>query len=146
MKNKSKNIKLKTEKCYCIGFRRAARAVTAYYDRIMLQSGLTINQYSLLMYLLRIAPCNATALAKTMKLERTTLLRNIKPLVEKGLMQDLAEEGERDRQLTVTKQGIATLEVAQKLWKKAQAGLKAHVGEGSFEKLMSTIAGLEQLA
>jgi len=140
------NVKLKTEICYCVNFRRAARAVTAYYDRAMLQSGITVNQYSLLMHLLRTAPCSATALAKTVKLERTTLLRNIKPLVKRALIRDLAKEGERDRQLAVTKKGITTLGVAQRLWEKAQAGLKAHIGDGSFEELMGTIAGLEQLA
>jgi len=139
------NIKLDTEKCYCIALRRAARAATAYYNRIILQSGITSNQYSLLINLFRTAPCSATALAKTMKLERTTLLRNIKPLVETGYIQDLADEGERDRQLIVTDKGIAALEVAQKLWEKAQAGLKTHIGEEDFEKLMSVIAGLEQL-
>ena len=139
-------IKLKTEKCYCISFRRAARAVTLYYDRMMLQSGITVNQYSLLMNLLRTAPCSATALAKTTKLERTTLLRNIKPLVERGLIRDLAEPGTRDRQLTVTRKGTVTLAVAQRLWEGAQAGLKAHVGRNNFEKLIGSIARLEKLA
>ena len=143
--DKLKNIKLKTEKCHCVVFRRAARAVTAYYDRIMLDSGITINQYSLLINLLRTAPCSTTSLAKTMKLDRTTLIRNIKPLVEKGLIQDLSEEGERDRQLTVTSKGVETLEIAQKLWEKAQAGLKTHIGKDSFEGLMNTISELEHL-
>ena len=135
-----------SEKCYCIGFRRAARAVTAYYDHTMLQSGITINQYALLINLLRTAPCSTTSLAKTMKLERTTLVRNIRPLVEKGLIKDLAKEGGRDRQLIVTRKGNEILEAARKLWKKAQAGLKTHIGEDSFKKLMNTIAGLEKLA
>jgi DNA-binding MarR family transcriptional regulator len=81
-----------------------------------------------------------------MKLERTTLIRNIKPLIEAGLMQDLSEDRERDRQLTVTEAGLATLEVAQKLWEKAQAGLKKHVGEKELEKLMGAIADIEHLA
>jgi len=140
------NIKLKTEKCYCINFRRAARAVTAYYDRLMLQSGLTVSQYSLLMHLLRTAPCSVTALAKTVKLDRTTLLRNIRPLAERGLLRDLSKAGERDRQLTVTEQGLSALEAAQKLWKKAQAGLKAHIGEERFEEMMGIIAALEELS
>jgi DNA-binding MarR family transcriptional regulator len=78
-----------------------------------------------------------------MKLERTTLIRNIKPLIETGLIQDLSKERERDRQLTVTEAGLTTLEAAQKLWEKAQAGLKKHVGEKKLEKLMNTIADLD---
>jgi hypothetical protein len=42
--------------------------------------------------------------------------------------------------------GLATLEVAQKLWEKAQASLKKHVSEKELEKLMNTIADMEHLA
>jgi DNA-binding MarR family transcriptional regulator len=139
-------IKRNTEKCYCITFRKATRALTAYYDRILLSSGVTITQYSLLINLFKTAPCTVTTLAKSMKLERTTLIRNIKPLIEAGLIQDLSEERERDRQLTVTKSGLVTLEAAQKLWEKAQAGFKKHIGEKELEKLMNTIADVEYLA
>ena len=132
-------------KCYCISFRRAARALTSYYDRMLLPAGITINQYSLLVNLFKTAPCSATALAGTMKLERTTLIRNIKPLVDAGLIQDLPEGNRRDRRLVITKAGLKTLETARKLWKKAQTGVKKHIGEEKLEKLIDTIAGLEQM-
>jgi DNA-binding MarR family transcriptional regulator len=140
------SIKQNTEKCYCIGFRRAAKAITAYYDRMLLPAGITITQYSLLSNLYRTAPCSVSALAKTMGLDRTTLVRNMKPLVDAGLIRDLAEEGGRDRQLTVTTPGLKSLETAQRLWEKAQAGLKQHIGEKDLKKLMVAAAGLEQLA
>jgi DNA-binding MarR family transcriptional regulator len=140
------NTKRKTEKCFCIGFRRAARAVTVYYDRILFSSGLTINQYSLLVNLYKIAPCSTTSLAKKIKLERTTLIRTIKPLVDAGLIQDLSEAGKRNRQLTVTRTGLATLKAARKLWEKAQTGLVKYVGKAELKKLMNTMAQLEQLA
>jgi DNA-binding MarR family transcriptional regulator len=139
------SIKQNTEKCYCISFRRAAKAATAYYDRMLFDTGITVNQYSLLINLYRIAPCNVSTLAKTMRLDRTTLVRNMKPLVNMGLLQDLAEEGGRDRQLTVTTLGIKSLEMAQQRWEKAQVGLKKHIGEKDFETLMAVIAGLDRL-
>jgi DNA-binding MarR family transcriptional regulator len=80
-----------------------------------------------------------------MRLDRTTLVRNIKPLVGMGLLQDLAEEGGRDRQLAVTASGLKSLEMAQQRWEKAQAGLKKHIGERDFETLMAVIAGLDRL-
>jgi DNA-binding MarR family transcriptional regulator len=89
--------------------------------------------------------CSTTALARIMKLERTTLIRSLKPLFEAGLIQDLSEEGKRNRQLTLTEAGLVTLEAAQKLWEKAQAGFKKHIGEEDFEKLVNTIVELEQL-
>jgi DNA-binding MarR family transcriptional regulator len=139
------SIKQNTEKCYCISFRRAAKTVTAYYDRMLLGAGITINQYSLLVNLYRTAPCSVSTLAKTMKLDRTTLVRNIKPLVEMGLLQDWAEEGGRDRQLTVTAMGLKCLGMAQRLWEKAQAGLKKYIDGKDFETLMAVIADLGRL-
>jgi DNA-binding MarR family transcriptional regulator len=139
------SIKQNTEKCYCTGFRRAAKIITAYYDRMLLEAGVTVNQYSLLINLYRTAPCSVSTLAKTMKLDRTTLVRNIKPLAEMGLLRDLAEEGGRDRQLTVAIPGLKCLEIAQRLWEKAQAGLKNYIGRKDFETFMSVIAGLDRL-
>ncbi|MDR1320741.1 MAG: MarR family winged helix-turn-helix transcriptional regulator [Gracilibacteraceae bacterium] len=140
------NIKRDTEKCYCINFRKAARALTAYYDRALLPSGVTITQYSLLINLFRAAPCSVTALAKIMKLERTTLVRNIRPLAKAGLIRDLSAAGGRDRQLTLTEKGLITLEAAQRLWEKAQANLKKQVGEKEMEKLLNAIAEVEDQA
>jgi DNA-binding MarR family transcriptional regulator len=112
---------------------------------MLLPAGITINQYSLLINLFRAAVCSTTTLAMIMKLERTTLIRNLKPLIEADLIRDLSEEGKRNRQLTLTEAGLATLEAAQKLWGKAQAGLKKRIGEEGFEKLMKTLIELEQL-
>ncbi|MDR1175946.1 MAG: MarR family winged helix-turn-helix transcriptional regulator [Treponema sp.] len=112
---------------------------------MLLEAGVTVNQYSLLINLYRTAPCSVSTLAKTMKLDRTTLVRNIKPLAEMGLLRDLAEEGGRDRQLTVAIPGLKCLEIAQRLWEKAQAGLKNYIGRKDFETFMSVIAGLDRL-
>jgi hypothetical protein len=35
--------------------------------------------------------------------------------------------------------------MAQRLWEKAQAGLKKHIGGKDFETLMAVIAGLDRL-
>ncbi|MDR1069904.1 MAG: MarR family transcriptional regulator, partial [Gracilibacteraceae bacterium] len=140
------NIKRDTEKCYCINFRKTARALTAYYDRMLLPSGVTVTQYSLLINLFRAAPCSVTALAKIMKLERTTLVRNIRPLAGAGLVRDLSEAGGRDRRLTPTEKGLITLEAAQRLWEKAQADLKKQVGEKEMENLLNAIAEVEERA
>jgi DNA-binding MarR family transcriptional regulator len=80
-----------------------------------------------------------------MGLERTTLVRNLKPLIAAGLVRDLAGEGERDRKLTVTPSGFKTLDAARTLWKKAQAGFKKHLGKEDFARFMAIAGGLEKL-
>jgi DNA-binding MarR family transcriptional regulator len=80
-----------------------------------------------------------------MGLERTTLVRNLKPLMGAGMIRDLAEEGERDRKLTLTPAGAKTLKTAQALWKKAQAGLKKQLGRENCAKLMNAAAQLEKI-
>jgi DNA-binding MarR family transcriptional regulator len=121
------------------------KAVTNYYDKIIMPSGITLNQYFLLVNIMKIAPCSISALAKKVNLERSTLVRNIKPLISGGLVEDLSNTGERDRQLNVTRPGRKCLETAQPLWERAQTGLRSCLGEEDFEKLMEAAAHLEKL-
>ena len=113
--------KTDTQRCYCIALRQAALAVTDFYDRALGTSGLTVNQYALLASVLKTSPCSVSALAKTMRLERTTLVRNIKPLVAGGLLEDLSPQGARDKQLVLTALGMERLAKASRCGKMPSA-------------------------
>ena len=137
--------KTDTQRCYCIALRQAALAVTDFYDRALGTSGLTVNQYALLASVLKTSPCSVSALAKTMRLERTTLVRNIKPLVAGGLLEDLSPQGARDKQLVLTAWGMERLAKAQPLWENAQRDLRAVVGEENFDALLNAVDSLKKL-
>ncbi|MDR3200811.1 MAG: MarR family winged helix-turn-helix transcriptional regulator [Spirochaetales bacterium] len=133
------------ERCYCVSLRRAAKAVTEYYDTLLAPSGITINQYSLLVNTGRIAPCSVSKLAAAMRLERSTLVRNMKPLFQAGLLMDSSPDGSRDRKLRLTRAGYKCLKTAVPLWEKTQMKLKGRIGERKFKNFMETALLLENI-
>lgn len=133
------------EKCVCIHLRRAGRSLTSYYDRMLAPSGITTAQYSLLCHLDQLGTASTSALAASVKLDRSTLARNLKPLFAAGLVADTAKKDARDRCLALTETGSQTLLYAEKLWKKAQRGVRDLIGEKKLKTLMKTLAKLETL-
>jgi DNA-binding MarR family transcriptional regulator len=131
--------------CYCINLRRAAGAVTAYYDRILIPSSLTVNQYSLLLNLKKLGESNINGLADCVGLERTTLIRNIKPLLDRGYISNVPWTGARDRRLLVTDAGTEALAVAAPLWKEAQNQVSKKLGAVNVELLNELLWELEAL-
>jgi DNA-binding MarR family transcriptional regulator len=131
--------------CYCIKVRRAARIVTTYYDKFLAPSGLTVNQYCLLVNLEKHGESNVSELANYVGLERTTLVRNIKPLLERGYALDASRAEARDCRLSVTAIGREALSVAVPLWEKAQKSIDDKIGAGNIKVLNELLGELETL-
>ena len=72
--------------CACSAARRKSRELTRFYDETMRGSGVRISQFSLLATLVQTGPMAATRLAGFLGLERTTLTRNLRPLLRDGLV------------------------------------------------------------
>lgn len=115
--------------CLCINVRRAANAITAFYDNAMAQTGITVPQYSLMSNLQKMGSANISALADKVHLERSTLLRNLKPLKAAGYIVDNAKKGARDACLSLTTKGIDIVITASPFWEKAQNEVRATIGE-----------------
>ena len=128
--------------CYCINLRRAANAVTDLYNRVLLPIGLTVSQYSLLINIGRLKACSVSDLAGYVGLERTTLVRSLKPLFKLGYIEDMSEKGRRSRQLKVTEAGQHILNQGELLWRTAQAELEQKVGKEKLEQLSEILAQL----
>jgi DNA-binding MarR family transcriptional regulator len=77
---------------------------------------------------------SVSRLAKEMRLARTTLVRNIKPLEERGFVIDIAEQG-RSRQLKLTDSGHQLFAEATLLWEQAQSKFEQLLGKEQLEKL-----------
>lgn len=121
--------------CYCINLRRAANKVTGLYDKFLEPTGLSVNQYSLLGNLRRLESASVSDLAAYVGLERTTLVRTLKPLIEKGMIADHASKGQRNRVLMLTEKGKQTLEQANPLWENAQEEIVRCIGEEKVQEL-----------
>ena len=125
--------------CYCINLRSAASVVSDIYDSHLKAFGLTVRQYSLLTCLGQIGEASTTYLAEYVSLDRTSVVRLIKPLLERGLIEDLAESGKRDRRLHLSEKGKELLEQAKPEYKKAHHEIEDKLGKHNLELIMNML-------
>ena len=130
--------------CLCIHLRRAAQRVTDFYDRMLLQAGISVSQYSLLINISRMEGCGTGELAKRVGLEKSTLVRTLQPLLNAGYVIDGSPDGSRKRQLYLSAPGREVLDRAVPLWEKAQSELR-HVLGGNCDELLRLFGELEAL-
>jgi DNA-binding MarR family transcriptional regulator len=132
--------------CHCLNLRRAAQSVTALYEASLRDSHLSLAQFTILRYLHRLGPASVSELATAMGLDRTTLVRTLKPLEAGGLALDLAPPGSRNRQLGLTAQGRERLEQAMAGWQRAQERMAAALAPEDWARyigLLQVIQGLK---
>ncbi|MDR3229866.1 MAG: MarR family winged helix-turn-helix transcriptional regulator [Synergistaceae bacterium] len=137
--------KKRTGSCYCINLRRANTAVTEYYDRVMASCGLTVSQFSLLNHLIKLRVCYVSELAVHVGLDRSTVVRGLKPLFEAGYIKDVSQPESRNRQLEATPSGLAVNDRAFSLWQKAQMGIEERIGAEGVKTLSKLLEALETI-
>ena len=128
--------------CYCITLRRAAQAISDLYDAHMAAIGITVNQYSLLSKLGHYPNCSVSELAEYARLERTTVVRALKPLTAKGLIKDLSDEGERKRNLCLTVEGEEIAKKGKVIWHQEQEEIERRLGKDGVEQLQELLEKL----
>jgi len=121
----------------------ASRLVTRRYDRALAAAALTINSYSILARLEREGPLALGALADRLATDRTTLSREIAPLVSSGLVKDGPDPDDRRRRLlALSHAGAARLSRARPLWERAQRDLVAEFGAARTSDLLGELREL----
>jgi DNA-binding MarR family transcriptional regulator len=118
--------------CVCSAARRRSRDLTRVFEKAMRGSGVLGTQFTLLATLVQTGPLPTTRLADFLGLERTTLTRNLSPLVRKGLVRIDDGEDRRVHKVAITTAGEETARRAFPFWKKAQdAALAASAASGA---------------
>ncbi|TCL91296.1 MarR family transcriptional regulator [Rhizobium sp. PP-WC-2G-219] len=117
-----------SRQCHCLALRRGSRHVTRLYDAHLAPLGLSISQYSLLSIINRRPGIRMAELGEIMVMERTTLLRALKPLLAGGWIENSRAKGEQAHTYRLTDEGRRVRDSAVPLWKAAQETL-----ERSFE-------------
>lgn len=125
--------------------RRSSRAITQFYDEQLEPSGLRVTQYSLLNHLRRLGPLNMNELSKAIRLERTTLVRNLKPLENMGLVSIIAGKASQARLVHLTEKGLNSLEMAVPYWNQAQQYLKELLTEEETRIFAGVLQKLESI-
>jgi DNA-binding MarR family transcriptional regulator len=107
--------------------RRLTRRLTSFYEHHLRGVGITLPQYSLLMRLSDV-PQPLTRLAQCLEMDRTTLTRNLRPLLERGWVEETAGPDARRRLLLLTRAGARFRARANARWKHAQLTLENQLG------------------
>jgi DNA-binding MarR family transcriptional regulator len=119
-----------TRQCACSAARRRSRELTRFYERAMRGSGLRASQFTLLATLIQTGPTRTTRLADFLGLERTTLTRNLGPLLRDGLV--VIEDGadRRVHKAAITPKGEEAARRAFPAWRKTQDAALARLPGG----------------
>ncbi|RMD60909.1 MAG: MarR family transcriptional regulator [Alphaproteobacteria bacterium] len=126
--------------CICASLRQAARAVTQAYDTALRPADLTATQFTVLATLTRHPDLPLTKLAQILVMDRTTLTRTLKPLVDKGLVRIEPGKDQRVRTVGLSEAGRARLAEALPLWRRAQTRLVERLGRTRWSGLLDDLA------
>lgn len=130
------------ENCTCFNVRRVSRAITQFFDAGVRQHGLRPTQTPILRALQAKNGWSMAELSEWLGLERTTLLRNLRPLQRDGLVR--AKGGGRGghAELEITEKGRKILAKLLPAWRSAQDKVVATLGQ---ERWSAIIRDLEEV-
>lgn len=114
--------------CTNFKLRQLSREVTRHYDGYVAASGLKITQYSLLSHVVKLGPIRPGEVAHRMRMDASTLTRNLQPLLTAGWLTLGPGADGRSRRIVATAAGRARFADAQRAWKQAQLALNARLG------------------
>lgn len=131
--------------CNCFAVRQAARHVTRLYERHLAGAELTSAQFSILGALDEGRSMTMADLASLLVMDRTTLLRAMKPLQRQDLLKSSSSpEDSRQLVFTLSPAGERKLKQALPLWNKAQEEFEAEMGPREAARLRRSLLALAQ--
>jgi DNA-binding MarR family transcriptional regulator len=130
---------VKPKGCTNLKLRQLSRAVTRHYDAFVAPTGLKNTQYSLLSHVVLLGPMRPSELAQKMRLDASTLTRNLQPLVAAGWVEQGPGDDARSRLVGATEAGRVQRAEGQKAWKQAQLALNDKLGPARVAELHELI-------
>src|SRR5262245_13925530 len=130
--------------CSCFAARRTARLITQHYERHLKPSGLRVGQFTVLAILAAAGPQPLSELADQLSMERTTLTRNLRPLIDSGFVKESTPDDRRVRLLAVTPPGVAAARAALPRWREAQRSIARRLGAGAIQALAAASGAAAQ--
>lgn len=142
-------LRLSPAECTCFRIRGAARRVTQIYSRHLAPTGLKISQFSLLGFVAAEGPLSIGRLSDLLATDRTTLTRNLRPLLQGGLVERATSGDKRRHVLVATPDGRGLFKRALPLWVAAEQEVRAAMGarltadlHGAIDRSMEKLAAL----
>lgn len=125
--------------------RQISRKITNIYDEFLKPSNLNVTQYSLLSNLKRVQPIKMNDFSKVVKLDRTTLVRNLKPLINLSLIEIKSIDKSKAQLLELSQKGIELQNEGYKYWQKAQEYIEQTINHEELEIFYTIVKKMESL-
>jgi DNA-binding MarR family transcriptional regulator len=127
------------ENCVCFNLRWVTRAITQFYDAEMRRHGIRPTQGSLLAVLQAKESWNMAELSDWLGMDRTTLVRNLRPLQRDGFVTAIGGGRGNRVELSITAKGRKQIEKLTPAWKSAQSAVVETLGEKRWSSLLSDL-------
>jgi DNA-binding MarR family transcriptional regulator len=127
------------ENCVCFNLRWVTRMVTQFYDAEMRRHGVRPTQGSILVSLRSKDSWNMAELSDWLGMDRTTLVRNLRPLQRDGFVKtDGGGRGHRV-EVMITDKGRKQIEKLTPAWQTAQNAIVQTLGQKRWSAILSDL-------
>lgn len=115
--------------CLAVRARIVARWISALYDRALEGTDLTIAQVNLLVAIGALGPSAPSRVGSVLHMERSTVSRNLAPLIESGWLAADSSDAGRVRGVHLTSAGERVLERILPKWRAVQTETAKRLGK-----------------
>ena len=134
------------QRCAFGHLRKATRVTTQLFDDAYRASGLRSAQCSLLLNLSLAGSISVSELGELLRMDQTTVTRNLKLLEEQGYVRSVREDGDaRRKSVSITPLGAEKLEAAMPGWEQAQTRIERELGPERFNEFLRTLQLIENI-
>jgi DNA-binding MarR family transcriptional regulator len=131
------------DECWCLGLKRAARAVGRRYDEGLRAFDLNNGQFSMLTTIAGLEPVSVQRLADGLAMDRTTVTAALKPLQRRGLVEiSVSPSDPRGRDVTLCADGRGLLARAMPVWLTLQADVQRLISSSDADGLRRQLSRL----
>ncbi|WP_244490319.1 MarR family winged helix-turn-helix transcriptional regulator [Rhizobium sp. Root708] len=128
--------------CLMTRARRISRVLTNIYDQELRGYGLNASQFSMLILIAKLGGASRAEIGRANFQDRTTLTRNLVPLLKEGWIEELPTEGGRSRPVIISDTGKKLLDSAGPAWRQAQRKATRLVGKNGAKAIIDIAQSL----
>ena len=130
----------------CFRVRLASRAITRFYDDLLVPSGLRVPHFVVLVGVFRGFGTMLTALGGVLGMDRTSLSKALRPLLRRGFVMRVPTTDRRRWTLQATRRGERLLARTIPYWQRAQQQVVRTVGSEKWASAANSAAWPRRLA
>jgi DNA-binding MarR family transcriptional regulator len=127
------------ENCVCFNLRWVARKVTQFFDAEMRRHGIRPTQGSILLALNAKESWTMAELSDWLGMDRTTLVRNLRPLQRDGFVRAVGGGRGGRVELSITAKGRKKVEEAFPTWQSTQGAVVKTLGERRWSAILTDL-------